>query len=78
MTTIDGLTNFWDLKDCIIAIQDSQMRAQHLFDYTDRRVSKNIANKPGSTNSNALRLVLIVDSHCSSGCSGGGSYINRR
>jgi len=61
MTVIDGLTNTWDFKDRLVAVENSQMHAQYLYDYTERRVGKNVAYKPGSTNLNSLITTLYIN-----------------
>lgn len=42
MTVIDGLTNTWDFKDRLIAVESAEMRAEYTYDYTDRRVMKQV------------------------------------
>ena len=46
MTVIDGLTNTWDFKDRLIAVENAEMRAQYTYDYTDRRILKRVWPKP--------------------------------
>lgn len=50
MLNIDGLTNTWDFKDRLVSVENSQMRAQYTYDYTDRRIIKDVIYKPGSSN----------------------------
>jgi RHS repeat-associated protein len=45
MLVIDGLTNTWDFKDRLIALEDSEMRAEYTYDYTDRRIIKRVWTK---------------------------------
>jgi RHS repeat-associated protein len=47
MTLIDGMTNSWDFKDRLIAVENQEMRAEYTYDYTDRRIIKRVAWKPG-------------------------------
>jgi RHS repeat-associated protein len=61
MLNIDGLTNTWDFKDRLVAVQNSQMTAQYLYDYSDRRVSKNVARAPGSTNPSPPITTLYIN-----------------
>ena len=63
MTDIDGLTNTWDFKDRLIAVENSQMRAQYLYDYTARRVSKSVVYNPGSTNANSPITTLYINKY---------------
>jgi len=63
MTNIDGLTNTWDFKDRLIAVADSQMTAQYLYDYTDRRVSKNVVYNPSSTKTNSTITTLYINKY---------------
>ncbi|MEZ5324652.1 MAG: RHS repeat-associated core domain-containing protein [Verrucomicrobiales bacterium] len=46
MTDIDGLRCEWDFKDRLIAVENDEMRAEYLYDYTDRRVRKVITPNP--------------------------------
>ena len=48
MLNIDGLTNTWDFKDRLVAVQDTNMAAFYTYDYTDRRVIKRVTPKVGS------------------------------
>ncbi len=50
MTVIDGLTNTWDFKDRLVRVEDTNMVANYTYDYTDRRIIKNVGYKPGSAN----------------------------
>jgi hypothetical protein len=45
MTTIDGLSCTWDFKDRLVAAEDTTMRAEYTYDYTDRRVTKKVSWK---------------------------------
>ena len=63
MTVIDGLTNTWDFKDRLVAVENSQMRAQYIYDYTDRRTTKNVAYKPGATNLDTHLTTLYIDKY---------------
>ena len=45
MMQIDGLTNTWDFKDRLIAVEDPTMRAAYTYDYTDRRIIKRVQKK---------------------------------
>jgi RHS repeat-associated protein len=54
LSEIDGLTNTWDFKDRLVAVENDQMRAQYTYDYNDLRVLKQVWSKPGSPSSGAL------------------------
>ena len=45
MLVIDGLTNNWDFKDRLIAVESADMCAAYTYDYTDRRILKAVFNK---------------------------------
>jgi RHS repeat-associated protein len=45
MTRMDGLTNTWDFKDRLIAVENAAMRAVYTYDYADRRISKQVYPK---------------------------------
>ena len=63
MTVIDGLTNTWDFKDRLVAVESSQMRAQYTYDYTDRRTTKNVTYKPGATNLDTHITTVYIDKY---------------
>jgi|GEM_PF-1101119 len=42
MKSIDGLQCEWDFKDRLIAVENPQMRALYVYDYSDRRITKTI------------------------------------
>ncbi len=63
MTDIDGLTNTWDFKDRLIAVADTQMSGRYIYDYTDRRTTKNVAYKPGATNLDTHLTTLYIDKY---------------
>ena len=48
MTVIDGLTNTWDFKDRLVAVENAEMRADYTYDYTDRRITKRVWPKSPS------------------------------
>ena len=47
MTNIDSLVCTWDFKDRLVAVANAEMRAAYTYDYTDRRITKRVAWKPG-------------------------------
>jgi RHS repeat-associated protein len=51
MLTIDGLTNSWDFKDRLVACENATIRAEYLYDFSDRRILKRVW--PKTTNSSA-------------------------
>jgi YD repeat-containing protein len=46
MTIIDGLRCTWDFKDRLVAVENDTMRAEYTYDYTDRRITKRVTQKP--------------------------------
>ncbi len=57
MTNIDGLVCTWDFKDRLVGVENSEMRAAYIYDYTDRRITKHVAWKQGyprSSGTNSL------------------------
>ncbi|MBK1835056.1 hypothetical protein JIN78_13380 [Roseibacillus ishigakijimensis] len=48
MTDIDGLTCGWDFKDRMISAENDHMTARYAYDYTDRRVIKEVTAKPST------------------------------
>ena len=42
MTNIDRLVCAWDFKDRLVAVENSEMRAAYTYDYTDRRILKQV------------------------------------
>lgn len=49
MQAIDGLQCTWDFKDRLVAVENAQMRAIYTYDYTDRRITKTVTPKVGTT-----------------------------
>jgi RHS repeat-associated protein len=45
MLDIDGLRCTWDFKDRLVAVENDQMRADYVYDYTDRRIRKRVLPK---------------------------------
>ena len=63
MTEIDGLKCTWDFKDRLVVVEDETMRAQYLYDYTDRRVLKKVWSKTetnGATSALAPRPTSVA------------------
>jgi RHS repeat-associated protein len=53
MTNIDGLKCTWDFKDRLVGVEDDNMRAEYVYDYSSRRIIKRVkpkaaANSPPS------------------------------
>jgi RHS repeat-associated protein len=68
MTQSDGVTNSWDFKDRLIAVENSEMRAEYSYDYTDRRIikrvwPKNLTNSQHSALSSQPSTVLYPDKY---------------
>ena len=49
MTNIDGLVCTWDFKDRLVAVENAEMRATYTYDYTDRRILKQVWPKATSS-----------------------------
>ena len=45
MTSLDDKTLEWDFKDRLVAVEDAAMRVEYAYDYTDRRISKQVTPK---------------------------------
>ncbi|MCZ7639101.1 MAG: hypothetical protein M5U12_25450 [Verrucomicrobia bacterium] len=66
MTNIDGLACTWDFKDRLVAVENGEMRAIYNYDYTDRRIIKDVAYKPGSadaTNDDSRITTLYINKY---------------
>ena len=50
MTVIDGLTNTWDFKDRLVAVQDAVVRADYNYDASGRRIIKVVTYQAARTN----------------------------
>lgn len=64
MTNIDGLVCAWDFKDRLAVVENDQMRATYTYDYTGRRIAKDVSYKPGSanfTNHNSRITTLYIN-----------------
>ena len=65
MTQMDDLALAWDYKDRLIAAEDTTMRAEYTYDYTDQRVVKEVFEKDGNGDIPALptRTVQYIGKH---------------
>ena len=64
MTVIDGLTNTWDFKDRLVAVENASMRAQYAYDYTDRRITKQVFTKAkGVASASPTLTTLYIDKY---------------
>jgi RHS repeat-associated protein len=45
MTNLDGMVATWDFKDRLVALEDATMRAEYAYDFTDRRITKQVTKK---------------------------------
>ena len=45
MLSIDGLGCTWDFRDRIVAVEKGDMRAEYVYDYTNRRIGKRVVPK---------------------------------
>ena len=46
MTSLEGKIFTWDFKDRLTAVENEKMRAEYIYDYTDRRIVKKVIPKP--------------------------------
>src|SRR5829696_2135839 len=61
MTEADGFQFTWDYKNRLVAVEDDLVRAEYLYDYTDRRIVKRVWPKPGTNSlSTALRPTTTI------------------
>jgi RHS repeat-associated protein len=62
MVQLDGLHCTWDFKDRLVVAENDTMRAEYVYDYSDRRVIKRVSHKTaaGSTPSNSPQLSSSV------------------
>ena len=49
MTDLDGMVATWDFKDRLVGLEDATMRAEYVYDFTDRRITKRVTKKPQAT-----------------------------
>jgi RHS repeat-associated protein len=62
VSTLDGLTNTWDSRNRLIAISNSQLRAFYVYDYTGRRIMKQVWTNCTNTavsSSNATPVTVL-------------------
>ena len=45
MTDLDGMVANWDFKDRLVGLEDGTMRAEYVYDFTDRRITKRVTKK---------------------------------
>jgi RHS repeat-associated protein len=59
--TADGSRQYsWDFKDRLVAVEDSTMRAEYVYDYKDRRVIKRVAHKTSTTSTSSPLTTYYV------------------
>ncbi|HTL57157.1 MAG TPA: SpvB/TcaC N-terminal domain-containing protein [Candidatus Limnocylindrales bacterium] len=67
MLNIDGLTNTWDFKDRLVAVENNDMRGEYTYDYTDRRIMKRVWSKTTNSVPSAIyplpSSVLYINKH---------------
>jgi RHS repeat-associated protein len=64
MTVIDGLTNTWDFKDRLVAVENASMRARYTYDYTDRRITKQVFTRTnGVAPASPTLTTLYIDKY---------------
>ena len=51
MTNIDSLACSWDFKDRMVAAENDKMSARYTYDYTDRRIRKEVTSKSSHSSS---------------------------
>jgi RHS repeat-associated protein len=49
MTDLDGMVATWDFKDRLVGLEDAIMRAEYVYDFTDRRITKRVTKKNPAT-----------------------------
>ena len=62
---LDGLACVWDFKDRLVSVEDTTMRADYSYDYSDRRITKRVTPKAGIAPQETARpaCVLYVGRH---------------
>ena len=61
VTRVDGTVLSWDFKDRIVAAETAEMRAEYAYDYSDRRIVKQVVRKQAGFSS--ARVVHTVDQY---------------
>ena len=59
MITADGMTYTWDFKDRLVAVEDDTMRAEYVYDYTDRRIVKRVWQKSEGENAKPAEVYYV-------------------
>lgn len=49
VTSFEGKTLTWDFKDRLVAVESDALRAEYVYDYTDRRIQKRVVAKPATS-----------------------------
>ncbi len=52
MTNLDGMVAMWDFKDRLVALENTEMRADYTYDFSDRRITKKVFWKHGEPTTN--------------------------
>jgi RHS repeat-associated protein len=63
MTDIDGLRCTWDFKNRLVAVEDETMRAEYRYDFTGRRITKQVIPKPSAAGDQSPTSVVYVGKH---------------
>ncbi|MBL9167173.1 MAG: VCBS repeat-containing protein [Verrucomicrobiales bacterium] len=61
VTRVDATVLTWDFKDRLIAAENAEMRAEYVYDYSDRRIVKQVLQKLSGPAS--LRVVHTIDQY---------------
>ena len=59
LTNVDGLAATWDFKDRLVALEDAAMRADYVYDFADRRVTRRVTAKAGATNLQSFTTTYV-------------------
>jgi RHS repeat-associated protein len=63
MTDIDGLKCAWDFKDRLVLVEDETMRAEYIYDFTDRRIVKRVFSKTPDSGTQTPSTATYVGKH---------------
>jgi len=59
LNQLDGQVAIWDFKDRLIGLENPQMRADYVYDYTGRRIIKRVNAKTGVTNLQSFTTLYV-------------------
>lgn len=62
LTELDGLRCTWDFKNRLVAVENDAMRAEYLYDYANRRITKRVTGRQRTTDQEPRTTLYVTKS----------------